>query len=90
MTPEGPVEVDVAERMASNLDVFMESHRAHLIAICTELEQDVDLVLMDMLCCGFNEVMGRAQQMAEENGEDFGAMVRRAKAFVKADREAKE
>lgn len=53
----------VADRLAGNLDTFMMVHKADLVAMCLTMDLDVDLLLMDMVAAGYQEVKTRAMQM---------------------------
>lgn len=60
----------MADRLANNLDVFMQVHRADLVAMALTLDIDVDLLLMDMVAAGYQEVKTRAMQSLQEGKYD--------------------
>lgn len=60
----------MADRLAGNLDVFLKVHRADLIAMSLTLDIDVDLLLMDMMAAGFQEVKTRAMQSLQDGKYD--------------------
>lgn len=62
-------EVDYADRLGNNLDIFMAVHRADLGVMMMALDRDVDLILMDMLMAGFNEIKTVAMQSLEQMGD---------------------
>ena len=53
----------VAERLSGNMDAFMKTHRADIAAMCISLDLDVDLIIMDMVMAGYEEIRTRAMQM---------------------------
>lgn len=66
---EGVPTVDYADRLANNLDTFMAVHRADLGVMMMALDRAVDLILMDMLMAGFEEIKTIAMQSLEEIGD---------------------
>lgn len=70
----------MGERMFGNLDVFMQVHRADLVAMSVALDMDVDLLLMDMIVAGFEEIKTRAIQSLEDG--KYGTLIESVKRQI--------
>lgn len=75
-------EVDYADRLGRNLDSFLNNHRAELGAIMVALDEDIDILLMDMLMCGYKEKEGLAMMLMEHDGKDYNELVKEFKELV--------
>lgn len=79
------VEVDQGQRMADNIEVFMNVHKAELLEMWAVLEQDIDLIIMDMLMAGFDEIKTRAVQICEQEGGNYAEDVEKIKSIINKD-----
>ena len=92
MSEEVP-EVDYSDRLASNLQTFINAHKAELIVQSNALELDVDLLIMEYIVNGFNAVKSIAYQELEQKKRDYIIELAEVKAMIaakKAVEEAKE
>lgn len=75
-------EVDYAQRLGDSLDAFLTAHRADLGAMMCALDTDVDMLIMDMLMAGYEEMQSRAVMLMTHDGKDYAALVDEFKELV--------
>ena len=57
-------EVDKAQRLVDNMELFIYEHSSELFIMSSILDKDIDEILMDMLVEGYAVLRYRAQQSA--------------------------
>ena len=77
-------EVDYGTRMANNLDVFMNIHKAEIVLMADVLDLDVDLLLMEYVMSGYNAVKGICMEALERDGKDYVVKLAEYKAMIRA------
>lgn len=77
-------EVDIAVRLANNLDAFMNVHKAEIILMADVLKLDVDLLLMEYVMSGYNAVKGICMEALERDGKDYIVKLAEYKAMIRA------
>lgn len=83
-------DVDMVERLGSNIDTFLEVHRAEIMLMCDQLKIDADLLLMEYIMHGFNSVKTIVMEAMERDGMDYNKRLMEIKGYIAMTRRAEE
>lgn len=83
-------DVDIVERLGSNIDTFLDVHRAEICLMCDQLKIDVDLLLMEYIMHGFNSVKAIVMEAMERDGMDYNKRLTEIKGYIAMARRAEE